>query len=299
VKKYKNISILFLIVGIFFICLLIRSFVSDQLNVYGTFYVLKKVTNHGFLFGQFSEVSSLLKIMFIVSILGFLYFLSLLVFFFLSTDFFFMKIGISLMLGGFTSNAIEKLLYGYVIDYVAIKLPFYNQYFFNLADFLQLIGLVIAIQSVLKNKTKIWFSDEKRFQLILNPGFQFRFVKKIIIFFILMAVFLGAITFAALEQLFELSLIEEKLIHDYRLMFFMTYISMSVFFIIITIFFLLKISHKIIGPLYVFKKFIINPSKQEIVLRKNDYFQDIVKEINESLRSDSINSSQPPEKKSN
>jgi lipoprotein signal peptidase len=293
-KKYKNISILLSIVSIFFICLLIRSFVSDHLNSFGTFFILKKVTNHGFLLGHFSEVSSLLKIMFIFSILGFLYFLSLFVFFFLSTDFFYMKIGLSLMLGGFTSNAIEKLLYGYVIDYVAIKSPFLNQYFFNLADFFQLIGFVIAIRSVLKNKTKIWFADEKRINLILNPVFQFRFVKKIIIFFILMTVFLGAITFAAMEQLFEFSLIEERLIHDYRLMFFMTYVSMSLFFIIIMIFFLLRISHKIIGPLYVLKKFILNPNKQEIVLRENDYFQDIVKEINESLRSNSIKTSPTP-----
>lgn len=65
-------------------------------------------------------------------------------------------VSISLMLGGAVGNLVDRLLYGYVIDF----LDFYNYYgsyhfpAFNVADSALFIGVVLLIIDTFKNKSE-------------------------------------------------------------------------------------------------------------------------------------------------
>ena len=55
------------------------------------------------------------------------------------------KISYSLVLGGAIGNLIERLIYGYVTDFIDIKIFNYNYPIFNLADTFIVIGVILLI----------------------------------------------------------------------------------------------------------------------------------------------------------
>ena len=57
----------------------------------------------------------------------------------------------SLLISGTTSNLIDRLFLGYVIDYI----PFLYLFTFNLADLVNSIGIILLI-------TKLWKNEQKK-----------------------------------------------------------------------------------------------------------------------------------------
>lgn len=55
------------------------------------------------------------------------------------------KLSYSLILGGAIGNLIERLIYGYVTDFIDIKIFNYNYPIFNLADTFIVIGVIFLI----------------------------------------------------------------------------------------------------------------------------------------------------------
>lgn len=59
------------------------------------------------------------------------------------------------LISGTLGNAIDRMLYGYVIDYIQVPfLPFVGNTYFNLADALLNVGIVLLIIDVLFLETK-------------------------------------------------------------------------------------------------------------------------------------------------
>lgn len=54
-------------------------------------------------------------------------------------------ISYSLVLAGITGNLIDRIVYGGVIDYISINLPFYDMPIFNFADMCIVIGILMVI----------------------------------------------------------------------------------------------------------------------------------------------------------
>ena len=62
------------------------------------------------------------------------------------------NIGYSLLFGGIIGNVLDRLIYGYVIDFIGIKIFSYNFPIFNIADTAIVIGAVIIILGSDKNE---------------------------------------------------------------------------------------------------------------------------------------------------
>ena len=62
------------------------------------------------------------------------------------------NIGYSLLFGGIIGNILDRLIYGYVIDFIGIKIFSYNFPIFNIADTAIVIGAVIIILGSDKNE---------------------------------------------------------------------------------------------------------------------------------------------------
>ena len=57
----------------------------------------------------------------------------------------FEKVAYSLILGGAIGNFVDRLIYGYVIDFIDIKIFSYDYPIFNLADVFIVIGVILLI----------------------------------------------------------------------------------------------------------------------------------------------------------
>ena len=55
------------------------------------------------------------------------------------------KVAYSLILGGAIGNLFDRIIYGYVIDFIDIKIFGYNYPIFNLADVFIVIGVILLI----------------------------------------------------------------------------------------------------------------------------------------------------------
>jgi len=60
----------------------------------------------------------------------------------------------SLLLGGIIGNLIDRVLYGYVIDYISFKILNYNFPVFNFADICIVIGCILMIILIIKEERK-------------------------------------------------------------------------------------------------------------------------------------------------
>lgn len=68
-------------------------------------------------------------------------------------DKFIKKIIYSFVLGGALGNFFDRLIYGYVIDFIDIKIINYNFPIFNIADSAIVIGVIILIYQNLKKES--------------------------------------------------------------------------------------------------------------------------------------------------
>ena len=64
----------------------------------------------------------------------------------------FEKVGYSLVLGGALGNLFDRLVYGYVIDFIDIYIFNYDYPIFNLADTFIVIGVIILFISMWRDK---------------------------------------------------------------------------------------------------------------------------------------------------
>ena len=66
-----------------------------------------------------------------------------------------LSIGYSLVLAGLLGNFLDRLIDGYIIDYLSFKILGYNYPIFNFADILIVVGIVIVIiKEILKERGK-------------------------------------------------------------------------------------------------------------------------------------------------
>lgn len=64
------------------------------------------------------------------------------------------QIGLTLIIGGGLGNIIDRSIYGYVIDFIVIKLNKFQTGVFNIADMLVLTGIIILTSKQVLEKQK-------------------------------------------------------------------------------------------------------------------------------------------------
>lgn len=71
-------------------------------------------------------------------------------------------IAFALVYGGLLGNLVDRIMYGYVIDYFKVLIGSYSFPVFNLADMAIVSGFILIIYSVLKGEDKNEVSSGKR-----------------------------------------------------------------------------------------------------------------------------------------
>lgn len=65
-----------------------------------------------------------------------------------------LSISYGFLIGGILGNLVDRIIRGYVVDYVSLKIITYNFPIFNLADVLITIGVILLIIYNIKNEKK-------------------------------------------------------------------------------------------------------------------------------------------------
>ena len=117
--------------------------VGDSIVVIKNFLAITLVTNTGAAFSLFSSNTLFLIILSFI-VIGIIYF------FFIKDQKLsnFMQITYGILLGGIIGNLIDRIIYGYVIDY--LNFSFINFPVFNFADICIVISIIILIINILK-----------------------------------------------------------------------------------------------------------------------------------------------------
>jgi signal peptidase II len=152
----NNISIITYFFLIIFFDQLTKILVIKNFQLYESlsilpFFNLTFVVNYGFAFGFLNNPSlnQMIVILVIFSIIT--YFLYLLI----KTQDNFFRFSLILVLSGAVGNFIDRILYGFVIDFIDIYLGSYHWPAFNLADSSITLGFILIMFNILFLNKKI------------------------------------------------------------------------------------------------------------------------------------------------
>ena len=149
-KIYFNNKINYLLIIVIFCILDQLSKLYINLNFYKLInkdliiFTIEVVRNYGAAFNIFSGNRLFLSFISIVSSIILFYFI------FISENKIINRYGLSFIIAGSVGNGIDRILNGYVIDFIKIK--FINFPVFNIADILINMGVLILIISYFRNK---------------------------------------------------------------------------------------------------------------------------------------------------
>ena len=152
----KNISIIIIFFLIIFFDQLTKILVIKNFQLYESlsilpFFNLTFVVNYGFAFGFLNNPSlnQIIVILVIFSIIA--YFLYLLI----KTQDQFFRFSLIFVISGAIGNFIDRILYGFVIDFIDIYLGSYHWPAFNLADSSITLGFILIMFNILFLNKKI------------------------------------------------------------------------------------------------------------------------------------------------
>lgn len=158
-KKIFIISI-FLIILDFISKLLIVNFLKVDLFLIPNFLYLTFVTNTGTFWGLFSNINIFFMILSIILLSLLIYIITV-----KTTLNKLNTILYSLVISGIIGNLIDRIIRGYVVDFIGIKIFNYNFPIFNFADIYIVIGVLLFILIGEKYETrwiyknKIWYKS--------------------------------------------------------------------------------------------------------------------------------------------
>ncbi len=285
---------------VFHISLLVILIVLDQFSKYlalqylsfseGSFlgFSLNVIENYSFIFGflnigsgniVFSTVITAIFCLFL-----FYYIISLI---FIPRYFYYLQIGVTVLFAGFAGNALNKIINGYVIDFLRWSPYRTLNIHFNLADIFQTVAWLFILSQILVFRKHIWRENEKRKQLIIIKSYQLQFIGYSVLGFICLSVFFLLLNYQFLEFIKIESFTN---INQIDASFLKYSLFMLFLFCLLIAFFFLYLSNKIYGPLYAFQRYIealLNGEKPEdLKVRKDDqlkHLEDLARDIKKSL----------------
>lgn len=238
--------------------------------------------NHGAMLGLFSDLPAVLRIVSLSTFGVFLLCLFALVQYLLPIQSLKLRIGMSILIGGIMGNVLDRILFGYVVDFIVLQFGQTYSPAFNLADAIQWIGYFLIVYTILKEGDLLWPEKNSRKKYWVNFSFQLKYC--LFLSAVGAALTLIALVFAytflrvtILDLTAQNSLIADK----FLIPFVITFSIIGIVFSVVLFTVGRLISHRIAGPLYAFERFLdealdgknLTQSQQALKLRAGDEFR--------------------------
>jgi lipoprotein signal peptidase len=236
-----------------------------------SFLSINPQTNAGLIAGLYEQHASLIRLL-SVGVLGYLYFLLLVVQEFVPLHRTALRFLLPLLVSSWMANGLDKIVRGYTVDFIEVAFPGSYIVVLNLADIWQYIALFGVVAVALKHGSILVPPEERRNNLIVDWAFQSQIA----------GVFLGAgallsFTLVGLNYCF-LSLTNQW--QSIFGVFWTSNLTVTLVFNLTIFLYGLSLTKKIVGPVQKFVKYIDATSRGEITdrfsLRDQDFFQGLM-----------------------
>jgi signal peptidase II len=235
--------------------------------------------NPGAMLGLFSELPPVLRIVSLSTGGAFLVCTYGLIQYLLPIKSLTLRSGMSILLGGILGNVTDRIIWGYVVDFIVIGNVKISSPAFNVADALQWVGYGLIVYAIIREGELLWPENNARKMYWINPKFQLKYC------FLLLGLGIGmsliAMVFSytylrvtMIEMVGNNKVILDKFLIPYA----MTYTILAIgscagLFAVGKV-----ISHKIAGPIYAFERFmndVMDGKQRNFKLRSKDEFKEL------------------------
>lgn len=242
--------------------------------------------------GLFSDLPSVLRIVSLSTGGAFLLATYALIQYLLPIKSLTLRTGLSILIGGIMGNVTDRIVWGYVVDFIVIGTPSLSSPAFNIADALQWVGYGLIVYAIIREGELLWPENNVRKQYWVNMPFQLKYC------FILMGVGLSLTLICSVFSYTYMRVTIQELVgnnafllNKFLVPFVITFMIISVAFCAILFAVGRLISHRIAGPLYAFERFLNEAlegkADANLKLRAGDEFkhlEELAEEINSRLQ---------------
>lgn len=243
--------------------------------------------NHGAMLGLFSELPQVLRIVSLSTGGAFLLCIYVIIQYLLPIKSLVLRTGLSILIGGILGNVADRIIWGYVVDFIVLGTPSLSSPAFNIADAVQWVGYAMIVSAIIKEGEILWPEHNSRRKYWVNPQFQLKYC------FVLLGVGVGltVISLVFSYTYLRVSISElvggnQFLINKFISPFVITYLIISVGFCAILFTVGKIISHRIAGPLYAFERFLddtLAGRPSHLKLRAGDQFKHL-EELSDQIK---------------
>lgn len=240
------------------------------------------VHNHGAMLGLFADLPAVLRIVTLSTSGVFILCIYSLIQYMIPGRLMSLRLSLSVLVGGILGNVLDRILYGYVIDFIAVIYKDWHSAIWNVADMIQWLGYAMMVYALVKHSEKLWPDQNDRKTFWVNKKFQIKHS----LLFTAIGAFLTLISMVFSYTYLRVTLEEvvgydPMLIQKFTRPFLFTFITMALLFAVILFSVGKLISHRIAGPLYAFQRFLeqildgkgLTKSGAALKLRTNDDFK--------------------------
>lgn len=262
-----------------------------QLESYGPLHFVLH-HNHGAMLGLFSDLPSVLRIVSLSTGGAFLLCTYALIQYLLPIKSLTLRSGLSILIGGIIGNVTDRIVWGYVVDFIVIGTPSLSSPAFNIADALQWVGYGLIVYAIIREGELLWPENNARKQYWVNMSFQLKYC------FMLMAVGLSLTLICLVFSYTYMRVTIQELVGNNAFLLNKFLVPYVITFIIICVAFCAilfavgrLISHRIAGPLYAFERFLNGAlegtAPAKLKLRSGDEFkhlEELAEQVNTRLQ---------------
>lgn len=233
--------------------------------------------NHGAMLGLFSDLPQILRVVTLSTAGAFLLCTYAILQYLIPFKSLILRSGLSVLIGGIMGNVTDRIIHGYVIDFISIKYGTFASPVFNFADAIQWVGYAMVIYAIIKDGDILWPDNNIRRQYWVNIKFQLKYS------FFLMGVGLSLTVISLVFSYTYLRVTISNLIgndlallNKYLKPYVITYAVICIAFCVLLFMIGRIISHRIAGPLFAFEKFLdaaLKGENKDLKLRAGDEFQ--------------------------
>ena len=235
--------------------------------------------NQGLMLGSMDNFSKVYTTVVPATLAGFILFIFFSLQYFLPIRSAWLRIGASIFCGSVASNILDRIRFGYVVDFLVLQFGRIETGVFNVADVLQWVGVALLTAGFLASEKNLYPDNQKRGKLWIKPKFQLRYCMTLLSVGAAFSIISGLMSYSFLSvTVSRITGSSPDAISHFIAGFIQIYSATSITFFMIIFYLGVRISHRIVGPVAGFEAYIndlMQGKMRSFKVRETDEFQEL------------------------
>lgn len=260
--------------------------------------------NPGVMLGLFSDLPAIIRVVCLSTGGAFLLFSFVVIQYLLPIKSLILRSGLSILLGGILGNVTDRILWGYVVDFLIIGNDQVSTAVFNVADAVQWVAYFMICYSLIRESEILWPENNLRNKLWINPKYQIKYCLILISAGLGFSIISGVFSYTFLKvALTDWNTRATSSVNHLMTSFVITFVIVSFIFALMLLLLGRRLSHRTVGPIYAFEKYmedLLNGKSRKLKFRTGDEFmhlEELANRIREHI--DAAKDKDKPEKSRN